>query len=103
MKHTACICLLSLFCLGLSACSEDKCPPDDNSAQGSQKALMATSACLSRADEFHACALSALEGFALTDNERASLSACGYQQAVPETTALDVFSSALAAVTSHCE
>lgn len=103
MNSPARICALIALCLALGACSEDKCPPpDDNSARGSDKLQAVSASCVARADEFHACALAALESFELSEAERLSLSVCSYHRAVPDSATTDVFAEARAAVVTHC-
>jgi hypothetical protein len=91
--------------VAMTACSEDKTPPDDGGgrkAESTKTESTKAMACADNTDAFSACAENVLQSSGLTTEERISLMSCGFKNAVASTSGEDSFETARLAVAGQC-
>jgi hypothetical protein len=87
--------------LFLTACSEEKTPPDDEGSM--EMATAHADAQKSRTLQFHECAINAIETFSLSPLERTRLSSWSFEEFEPELTDLGLFEEAKSQVRDRCQ
>jgi hypothetical protein len=96
--------------VAMTACSEDKTPPDDGGGRKAESTKTESTktestkamACADNTDAFSACAENVLQSSGLTTEERISLMSCGFKNAVASTSGEDSFETARLAVAGQC-